>query len=162
MISNKNFSEWNEQKQSIHNCRVNKFYRAREIWWCSLGVNIGFEQDGTGNYNRRPVLILKGLSRNTCFAIPLTTSLKQHPMRICLGIIGNKKTTAIISQMRIIDTKRLVRKIGDANKEKFEEIEALRLILTSRLGNLKSFTPFRFLDCTRTTSLIRKAVKNLI
>ena len=119
----KDFDKWNTQKRIIHNSGTNKFYRTREIWWCSLGINVGFEQDGSGNCKMRPVLVLKGLSRNTCFAIPLTTSSKKHPMRFFLGVINNKPTTAIISQMRIIDTKRLVRKIGDVDKGKFEEIK---------------------------------------
>ena len=122
MIIKKDFDSWNKQKKAIHNLGTNKFYRKREIWWCDLGVNIGFEQDGAGGYNRRPVLILKGLSKNTCIAIPLTASLKKHPMRIFLGMMGNKKVSAIISQMRVVDTKRLIRKIEDLNKEKFEEI----------------------------------------
>jgi len=65
---------------------------------------------------------LKGLSQNTCLAIPLTASTSQHPMRIFLGIVGNKNASAIISQIRLIDTKRLVRKIDVIDKNKFQEI----------------------------------------
>ena len=122
MAIEKDFNSWNKQKKKIHNLGENKFYHSRDIWWCDLGVNIGFEQDGTGINNRRPVLILKGLSQNTCLVIPLTASASQHPMRIFLGIVGNKKASAIISQIRLIDTKRLVRKIGVVGKKKFAEI----------------------------------------
>ena len=118
----KDFDSWNMQKKAIHNSGKNKFYHPRDIWWCSLGINIGFEQDGTKEEKSRPVLILKGLSKNTCLVIPLTTSAEQHPMRIFLGVVDNKKASAIISQMRVVDTKRLFRKIGILNKEKFEEI----------------------------------------
>ena len=122
MNLNKNFSEWNTQKQVIHNSGINKLYGVREIWWCNLGVNIGCEQDGTKAEKSRPVLILKGLSKNTCFAIPLTTSLSKHPLRIFLGEIDGRNASAIISQIRVVDTKRLFRKIKKLNKEKFEEI----------------------------------------
>ena len=122
MIIKKDFNSWNKQKKAIHNLGTNKFYHPRDIWWCDLGVNIGFEQDGTGNYNRRPVLILKGLSQNTCLVIPLTASTNQHFMRIFLGIVGNKNASAILSQMRVVDTKRLVRKIDVIDKNKFQEI----------------------------------------
>ena len=118
----KNFDEWNAQKKTIHISGKNKFYREREIWWCNLGVNIGFEQNGTKERKSRPVLVIKGLSRNTCLIIPLTTSNEQHPMRIFLGKVNNRNASAIISQMRVIDTKRLFRKIKDLDKEKFEEI----------------------------------------
>jgi mRNA interferase MazF len=121
-MENKDFSIWNIQKQDIHNLGKNKLYRSRDIWWCNLGINIGFEQDGTGERNGRPVLILKGLSKNICMVIPLTTSLKKHSMRICLGKLEGKDASAIISQIRVVDTKRFVNKIGKLEKEKFEEI----------------------------------------
>ena len=70
----KDFDKWNIQKKAIHNSRKNKFYRNREVWWCDLGVNIGFEQDGTGDNNRRPILIIKGFSKEVCLIVPLTTS----------------------------------------------------------------------------------------
>lgn len=119
----KDFDRWNVRKKAIHNSGENKFYRIREIWWCSLGVNVGFEQDGTREEKSRPILILKGLSKNTCLVIPLTTSVSQHSMRVFLGKVDNKNASAIISQMRVIDTKRLFRKIKNLNKEKFEEIK---------------------------------------
>ena len=44
----KEFDKWNELKKKLHNSeKPKKFYfREREIWWCSLGLNIGFEEDG--------------------------------------------------------------------------------------------------------------------
>ncbi len=115
----KDFDGWNEQKKRLHMIGSNKLYHEREIWWCSLGVNVGFEQDGVGNDHQRPVLILKGLSRNTCSVLPLTTSLHKHRMRIPLGIVDGKPASALLSQSRVIDTKRLVNKIGFLNKKLF-------------------------------------------
>ena len=43
----KDFDNWNKEKKKINYKNTNRFYHAREIWWCSLGVNVGFEQDGT-------------------------------------------------------------------------------------------------------------------
>lgn len=118
----KDFDKWNKTKRRLHENEVSKLYHAREVWWCSLGVNIGFEQDGDGVEYQRPVLILKGLSKNTCLVIPLTTSAHKHPMRIPLGKIDEKEASAIISQMRVIDTKRLEEKVNFVNKEIFETI----------------------------------------
>ena len=98
------------------------FFHAREIWWCSLGVNVGFEQDGSGDEYDRPVIILKGMSRQTFFAIPLTTSPSDHPLRPSVGIIEGKDARALLSQMRLIDAKRLVRKIGYLDGEIFKQI----------------------------------------
>ena len=44
-------------------------------------------------------------------------------MRIFLGVVGDREASAIISQIRIVDTKRLANKIGAVNKEKFKEIK---------------------------------------
>ncbi|MEK7621749.1 MAG: type II toxin-antitoxin system PemK/MazF family toxin [Patescibacteria group bacterium] len=115
----KDFDSWNEQKKKLHLTESNKLYHEREIWWCSLGVNVGFEQDGAGSDHQRPVLILKGLSRNTCTVLPLTTSPHKHRMRISLGIVDGKPASVLLSQSRVIDTKRLVNKIGFLNKKLF-------------------------------------------
>jgi len=118
----KDFDEWNEVKKAIHREENAKFYHAREVWWCSLGVNIGFEQDGAGNEYRRPILIRKGLSRETCLAIPLTTSTHPHRLRPSVGLVEGQEARALLSQMRVIDTKRLVRKIGYIEQDAFERI----------------------------------------
>ena len=44
----KHFDEWNKSKKIIHENGENKLYHTRELWWCSLGVNVGSEQDGSG------------------------------------------------------------------------------------------------------------------
>jgi len=74
----KNFDEWNVQKKTIHDFGKNKLYHARDIWWCDLGINIGFEQDGTGEKNGRPVLIIRGFSKEVCLIVPLSTSQKNN------------------------------------------------------------------------------------
>lgn len=118
----KDFDKWNKSKQNIHNKGENKLYHAREVWWCSLGVNIGYEQDGTGADAERPVLILKGFSKQVCLAIPLTTSTKVNPYHFALGKIDGRDSFAIMSQIRLIDTKRLINKVGVINQKLFEDI----------------------------------------
>lgn len=122
MREKEDFQNWNIQKIKIDGSGKNKLYRTRDIWWCDLGVNVGFEQDGTGKNNGRPILVLKGLSKHTCLVIPLTTSNQKHSMRITLGKINGKDALGVISQVRVIDTKRFVNKLGKLNKEKFEKI----------------------------------------
>jgi hypothetical protein len=67
------------------------FYHKREVWWCTLGVNVGSEENGSGEEYRRPALILKGLSVETCLIVSLTTSGKDHPSRVAVGLIGGKQ-----------------------------------------------------------------------
>ena len=68
------------------------------------------------------MLILKGMSKETCYIIPLTTSAKQHRLRIAVGQIEGRPAMALMSQMRLIDTKRLVNKIGFLDQEIFNII----------------------------------------
>jgi mRNA-degrading endonuclease toxin of MazEF toxin-antitoxin module len=122
---NKNFDGWNNNKKRIHEEKSNVFYHEREVWWCSLGVNIGNEQDGSGDEYRRPVLILKGLSKEICLVIPPTSSANEHKLRPSIGIIDGKKANALISQIRVIDKKRLVRKIGYVHPDIFNQMRKI-------------------------------------
>lgn len=117
----KDFDGWNERKKELHKEKPN-FYRARDIRWCSFGINIGFEQDGTSGSFRRPVLIVRGFSRQVCLVVPLTTSKKKNPYHMSLGIINGIEAFAILSQIRLIDTKRLHDRLDVLNKETFERI----------------------------------------
>ena len=85
-------------------------------------MNVGFEQDGSGEDYRRPVLIPKGLSAATCLVVPLTTSTRRHPLRQSIGLVEEKNAHALLSQVRVIDTKRLVRKIGRLDQSHFDDI----------------------------------------
>jgi hypothetical protein len=90
----KDFDGWNEQKKSIHDAAHAPLYHEREIRWCHLGTNIGFEQDGTGEGRSRPVLILKGFSREVCIVLPLTTSQKKDSFHFPIGSVEGRPATA--------------------------------------------------------------------
>jgi mRNA interferase MazF len=120
----KDFNGWNEIKKKIH--EVDEYlplYHERQIRWCRLGANVGFEQDGTGEDFSRPILILRGLSRHVCIVIPLTTSTKKNKYHIPIGVIGGRDAAVIISQIRLIDTKRLDQHIATIGKKSFEDIQ---------------------------------------
>ncbi len=117
----KKFDEWNLAKKNI-NDGLNVFYKIREIWWCRLGVNIGFEEDGKGQNHERPVLIVRGFSRQVCLVVPLTTSMKINPYYVPVGIVDNKPASAIISQIRLIDTKRFLGRVDILDLDTFNKI----------------------------------------
>lgn len=117
----KDFDGWNERKKFVDS-KESLFCHEREIWWCVLGVNIGFEENGTGHSYRRPVLILKPLSAQTSVAVPLTTSRHIHPLRFWLGNVVGKDASAVLSQFRVIDTRRLTQKMGTLDPQIFEDI----------------------------------------
>jgi len=118
----KDFDKWNSRKKELNEVEPH-FYYEREIRWCSLGVNIGFEQDGTSEAHRRPVLIIRGFSLHVCLVVPLTTSIKKNPYHMSVGIIEGVEAFAILSQIRLIDTKRLHDRLAVLGKSEFKEIK---------------------------------------
>lgn len=117
----KEFDQWNElKKQTEAQGDYLPLYHERQVRWCHLGVNVGFEQDGTGEGYSRPVLILKGFSRRVCLVVPLTTSHKKSPYHVPVGMVDGREAFAIISQIRLVDTKRLYLLVGTLDKKLFE------------------------------------------
>ena len=119
----KDFDRWNEQKKRVDAQESGRLYRAREVWWCKLGINVGFEKDGTGVAHSRPVLVLKAFSAFVCLIVPLSTSTKKNRYYVSVGVIDGKEARAIISQVRLVDTRRLENKICVLDKKIFEAIK---------------------------------------
>ena len=118
----KDFEIWNVYKKYIDARNEDKIYHEREVWWCSLGINVGFEEDGKGIHGERPVLVIRRLNKNVCVIVPLTTSKKESLYNIFLGKVGNKESSVITSQIRLIDTRRFANRMGIIDSITFETI----------------------------------------
>ena len=119
-------------KADINNNPVRPTYKEGEIYWMSIGENVGFEQDGKGELFARPVLVITGFSRQLFWGVPLTTRYKKGRYYQEIIINGKKKPNfAILSQLRAFDSARIsgMRRLGRIN------CEALLLIK----NKLKSF-----------------------
>lgn len=119
----KDFDLWNAKKKIINTAVSQSFCHPREIWWCSLGVNVGVEEDGTGRNFDRPVVVIRGFNQYSFLAVPLTGKKKIGHYYFSPGLIAGREATALLSQIRIIDSKRLIKKIGTLNKDKFLELK---------------------------------------
>lgn len=117
----KDFDKWNEHKKRINETDADLYFYERDIWWCSLGVNVGFEQDGKNEHFTRPILILKKFSKDVFIGIPLSTSKKEGRYYFKFKF-NNQESNALLSQIRLFDTKRLVDKLGKLPKSVFKEI----------------------------------------
>ncbi len=51
----KHFNAWNRHKKWIDSHKDNKLYNEQEVWWCALGVNIGFVEASVFNGIRKAV-----------------------------------------------------------------------------------------------------------
>ena len=119
----KDFDGWNEKKKNLHGSSSKPFYHEREIWWCSLGVNIGFEQDGTGKNFDRPVVIVRCFHKDVFFVVGLIGKKKIGKYYFNVGKVEEKEASAVLSQVRLIDAKRLVRKIGVLDESVFSDLK---------------------------------------
>lgn len=127
--------EWAKLKIRIHSNEERTIYfNEREIWWASIGINIGNEIDGKNGNFERPVLVLKKMNPSTLLVIPLTSQDKQGYYYLEIENENGKKIF-VLSQMRLISSKRLIRKMKNsvvesqdfiAIKEKIGEILAIK------------------------------------
>jgi len=125
----KAFQEWHSVKESLHNSNKNIFFKERDIFWASIGINIGFEQDGKGKISSRPLLILKKYNKNLFFGIPLSTKIKEGSFFYTFNF-HRKSSNALLVQGRTYDSKRLENKMGMIGKNDFNQIKAkLRSLL---------------------------------
>ncbi len=116
----KDFWEWHQKKQQIHDSEGTALFQEREVWWCILGANIGFEQDGRSDLFTRPVVILAKFNLNACLIVPLTAKPKKGKYYFEVGEIDRRKAVAVLSQLRFIDRKRLADKITTLDKDTFK------------------------------------------
>ncbi len=58
------FESWNMQKRNIDAKERKLLFREGDVWWCSIGKNIGAEQDGKNEFFERPILIYKKFNQD--------------------------------------------------------------------------------------------------
>ncbi len=117
----KDFDSWNIQKKKLQERIFSDFIHTREIWWCSLGYNIGDEEDGKNEDFERPVLVIKKYNNRIVLVVPLSSKIKDNPYYVIHDYNG-VKSAAIISQVRLVSTKRLLRKIRKMDTIQFQHI----------------------------------------
>jgi mRNA-degrading endonuclease toxin of MazEF toxin-antitoxin module len=60
----------------------------------------------------RPIVVLKKYNQYSFLALPLTTVPQPNPYRLAVGMVDGRPAFATLSQLRNIDSKRLVKKIA--------------------------------------------------
>lgn len=117
----KDFDEWNKLKKVLNKKQNIPFANNREIWWCSVGVNIGTEEDGKNELFERPIIILRVLNKNTLRVAPLTSKEKSDNHHFLISYL-NRSGSVILSQIKTISTKRLSRKLTRLEKGQFDKL----------------------------------------
>jgi len=116
----KNFDNWNEKKKLLDKgTNQPPYFKEKEIWWLSIGVNVGFEEDGKDSNFVRPVLVIKKFNRDIFLGVPLSTRIKNNIYYVKITH-QNKEVSAMISQIKTFSSKRILNKIGELDHEDFE------------------------------------------
>ena len=120
----KDYKRWHNEKSRINESEGAALFHEREIWWCALGANIGFEQDGSSALFTRPVIVLTKFNLNSCLVVPLTAKPKTGKYYFPIGKVEDKEAVAVLSQLRFIDRKRLALKIETLDRDTFQVLNA--------------------------------------
>ena len=125
----KDFDKWNILKKEIDNNKNIPYFREGQIWFVSMWINIWFEQNWKNDNFSRPVLIIKKFNKDIFLWVSLTTKKRISKYIFYIGEFKNKKNYAILSQLRLYSSKRLLshiwwvtKNINDELKEKITKL----------------------------------------
>lgn len=123
-INMKDFDSWNELKKKIDakNDLPDNFPKEGEVWMSSVGLNIGYEQNGSEDNFSRPMLIVKKFNNHMFWAVPLSTKQKDFDFYFNYTDPNNQKVSAILAQLKLVSVKRLKRDIYVMPSELFNQI----------------------------------------
>jgi mRNA interferase MazF len=100
----KDFEKWNQLKQKIDSTNKQIIYKDRDVWWCSIGINIGHEENGKNDFFTRPILILRKFNKQIFLGVPLTTKCKENKFYFRINF-KDKEQSAMLSQIRVFESK---------------------------------------------------------
>lgn len=119
----KNYNNWNLEKGKIEMNQPDTLsFHEREIWWCSIGLNIGDEQDGKNNLFERPVLIFKKFNNKLAYVFPLSSRIKDGKYYFALKT-STFECNLMLSQMRLISSKRLRRFLRKISPNQYLQVK---------------------------------------
>jgi mRNA-degrading endonuclease toxin of MazEF toxin-antitoxin module len=119
----KQFLAWFGLKQQLHEINTPPpLVSERDIWWGSIGENVGSEINGKSRLFSRPVIVFKKLSHTFYFVIPTTTQAKEGTWFVPFRQQG-KDMIACLHQARAIDYRRLSTKLGTLDDEDYLRIK---------------------------------------
>jgi mRNA-degrading endonuclease toxin of MazEF toxin-antitoxin module len=124
----KDFDNWNNRKKELESKDADLLFKTGDIWWCSVGVNVKEESCGKGETFRRPVLVIRKLSKKSFVGIPLSTQKKVGTWFCDISILEETQYV-LLYQIRMFSVNRLQRRLTTLDDKDFsrvkEKLEAL-------------------------------------
>jgi len=123
------FVDWTGLKMRIDLSDRSLFPYKREIWWISLGQNIGVESNGKNANFERPVCVLKAFNKYSFLIAPISSKRKVDKYIHEFPNICGEKNYINLSQIKTLSIKRFIRKVSVLPDEDFISI----------IGKIKNF-----------------------
>ena len=114
--------EWCKLKISLWRKESKIVFKQGDIWWCSLGMNLGEEMYGKGDKFRRPILVFRKFTGNSFLGLPMTKQKKEGSWYVDITIHGENRWV-MLNQARILDKKRLTNRIGTLDQKDFQRVK---------------------------------------
>lgn len=119
----KDFHDWNKKKIKINENKTFNHPKEKEIWWCSIGVNIGSEVYGKGRGYTRPVLVINAEGSESFIGIPLTSNVKNKKYSCIIKTDDDTLHTVLVYQIRGFDKRRLTDRMCVLSDEEYLKVE---------------------------------------
>lgn len=117
----RDYPKWHELKSELNDRDGLPTFQQQQVWWCNIGANIGHEEDGKNELFSRPVLVVKKYNRQLFLGVPLSTQVKENPYYYKINF-RNKEQCALLSQIKVLDCKRLATLMGKLSDNEFTEV----------------------------------------
>lgn len=121
-VTDQDFDSWNTVKKGINREARLPIYKQGDIWWASVGQNVGSESFGKHELYMRPVLVLKKLSAYMCIAVPLSTQPKSGSWFVEITIRGEKQY-ALIYQTKAMSVYRFQNRIAQLDETDMQKVK---------------------------------------
>jgi mRNA interferase MazF len=129
----KEYDKWNEVKKNVQQDKKIRLFKERDIFFINMGQNVGYEQNGKGINFVRPIVVLKKITKDMFIGIPLSTQIKSGSWFYSFEFTMKDKIStniAIIPQLKMYSSQRLLNKIGVINISNYTELkEKVKLFL---------------------------------
>lgn len=130
--TNADFDNWCHQKKQLHAITPTLVFKEGEVWWCSVGANVGSEVLGKGPKFTRPVIVLKKLSQEACIVVPVTS---QRPKQLGTWYhamhFNERDQFVMMHQLRMVSVRRFGSRMVELPEADFTGLKtAIKGLLT--------------------------------
>jgi len=116
------YDKWNKIKKNLQNKENILTFKEMEIYFMSIGQNIGKESYGKKELFLRPVLVYRKLSKTSFVGIPLTSGPKEGNYYFNFNYIKDKISTAMFDNIRVLDIRRADYRSGTIKHSDFKKL----------------------------------------